>query len=71
MNNSCKSKILLRRCSPQINVQLSLTEKDGKKQRNVTIFSNILKKIEDMSDKNENYIETFLLELENYDFTIN
>ena len=71
MNNSSKSKILLRRCSSQINVQLSLTEKDGKKQHNVTIFSNILKKIEDMSDKNENYIETFLLELENYDFTIN
>ena len=42
-----------------------------KKQHNVTIFSNIPKKIEDMSDKNQIYIETFLLELEKYDFTIN
>ena len=33
--------------------------------------SNIPNKIEGMSDKDEDYIETFLSELENYDFTIN
>ena len=33
--------------------------------------SNILNKIEDMSDRDEDYTETFLSELENYDYTIN
>ena len=45
--------------------------KAGKKQYNVTIFSNILNKIDNISDKDEDYFETFLLELQNYDFTIN
>ena len=30
-----------------------------------------MNKIEDMSDKNEDYMETFLLKLEIYDFTSN
>ena len=71
MNNGCKRKMIIRRCSRQINVQLNLTEKDGKSNTMWQFFSNILNKIEDMSDKVEDYIEAFLLELENYDFTIN
>ena len=52
-------------------MQQTLTEEKKKKQHNATIFSNVINKIEDMSSKDEDYMETFLLKLEIYDFTSN
>ena len=72
LNVTCKRKMLVKRCKKSFNVDLLVSDKDNDNiQHSITLFTQVLHNIIEVGDKINEIIEDELLEIENFDFTIN
>ena len=67
-----RKMLLVKRCKSNVNIELTLSEKDNDHQQNlVTVFSSVLKNVLNLEGKSEEEIEDRVLELEGVDFEVN
>ena len=64
--------MLVKRCNKSFNVDLLVSDKDNNStQHSITLFPQVLNNMIEVGDKTDHIIEDKLLEIENFDFTIN